>query len=258
MKRPILLLAALSFALLAGCAKHADQASRTGSDSLLATSPVEPPQGSLTPATQYQGGQTPPAETPPAAAPKATTPKPKSKPVVKAAPAAKPSVSVPAGTAIAVTVSAKLTSETAHAGDVWSGTIAEPVVIGTAAPFPAGSTVQGVVLASKGAEKGDRALLLLGIQSITVNGTSHDLMATADSMVAGSTRARNVGAVAGGAGAGALIGSAIGGGKGALIGGLVGGTAATVGVAKSKGYQVTVDEGAKITFHTDHTAVIHE
>jgi len=253
MKRSILLLAALSFALLSGCGKKADQASRTGSDSLLATSPVEPPQGNLTPATQYQG-QTPPAATSPA--PQVSTPKPK--PKVAAKPAEKPGVSVPAGTAMSITVNAKLTSETAHPGDVWSGTIAEPVVVGTAAPFPAGSTVNGVVLASRPAEKGDRAMLLLGIQSISVNGKSHEISATADSMVAGSTRARNVGAVAGGAGAGALIGSAVGGGKGALIGGLLGGGAATVGVAKSKGYQVTVDEGAKITFHTSRETMIRQ
>jgi hypothetical protein len=249
------LLAALSFALLAGCGKHADQASRTGSDSLLSASPVEPPQGSLTPSTQYQGSA--PATTPEANAPVASAPKPAPKPKA-AAPKPKPGVSVPGGTAMAITINAKITSETAHAGDTWSGTIAEPVVVGTSAPFPAGSAVSGVVLASRPAEKGDRAMLLLGITSITVNGKPHEIRATADSIVAGSTRARNVGAVAGGAGAGALIGSAVGGGKGALIGGLLGGTAATVGVAKSKGYQVAVDEGAKITFHTEHETVIHE
>ncbi|MGH7741739.1 MAG: hypothetical protein ACRENS_06920, partial [Candidatus Eiseniibacteriota bacterium] len=242
------------------CSKQGDQqGARTGSDSLLSTSPVEPPQGNLTPATQFQG------ETPAASAPEAAAPSPKPKPKPKSAasapkpqPAENPGVSVPAGTAMEITVNAKISSETAHAGDTWSGTIADPVVIGTSAPFPAGSTVSGVVLASKGAEKGDRALLLLGIQSITVNGKSHEISATADSMVAGSTRARNVGAVAGGAGAGALIGSAIGGGKGALIGGLIGGGAATVGVAKSKGFQVAVDEGAKVRFHTDRETVIHE
>lgn len=256
MKRSILLLAALAFTLLAGCGKKADQAGRTGSDSLLATSPVEPPQGNLTPSTQYQGGTTAPAETPPAEAPK---PKPKAAaPKAAPKPAEKPGVSVPAGTLMTISMNAKITSETAHAGDAWTGTIAEPVVIGTAAPFPAGSTVNGVVLASKPAEKGDRAMLLLGIQSITVNGVPHDISAVADSMVAGSTRARNVGAVAGSAGAGALIGSAIGGGKGALIGGLVGGAAATGAVAKSKGYQVGVDEGSKITFHTNRETVIRE
>lgn len=251
-----MLLAVLVLSFLAGCGKHADQASRTGSDSLLTSSPVEPPQGNLTPATQYQGGTppaTPPAESAPApkpaAKPHAAAPKPK--------PAASPGVTVPGGTAMEITIGAKITSETAHAGDTWSGTVADPVVIGTSAPFPAGSTVNGVVLASKPAVKGDRAMLLLGITSITVNGVAHEINASADSMVAGSTRTRNVGAVAGGAGAGALIGSAIGGGKGALIGGLLGGGAAAAGAAKSKGYQVAVAEGAKLTFHTDHDTVIH-
>jgi len=260
MKRVLPLFAALAIVILSGCGQKAQQASRTGSDSLLASNPVEPPQGNLTPSTQFQGGSAP-AATPPAEAPK---PKPKPAPKAVAVapkpakPAEPPGVEVPGGTAMSVTIQAKISSETANSGDAWTGTIAEPVVIGTAAPFPAGSTVSGVVLAAKPAAKGDRALLLLGIQSISVNGTQHDISATADSMIAGSTRVRNVGAVAGGAGAGALIGSAIGGGKGALIGGLLGGGAASVGVAKSKGFQVTVDEGQKITFHTDHATMVHE
>jgi len=118
--------------------------------------------------------------------------------------------------------------------------------------------VNGVIEAAKPAERGDRALLLLAIQSVTVNGKTHNFSATSDSMIAGSTRARNVGAVAGGAAAGALIGHAIGGGKGALIGGLLGAGAATGGVAKSKGYQVTVDEGSAVVFHVTHEVAIRD
>jgi outer membrane lipoprotein SlyB len=128
--------------------------------------------------------------------------------------------------------------------------VSEPVVIGTAAPIPAGSKVHGTIEASEPAKKGSRAMLLLAVNSIDVMGTSHEIHAVADSMVAGSTRTRNVGAVAGGAAAGALIGHAVGGGKGALIGGLLGGGAAAGGVAASKGYQVVVKEGEELTFKT--------
>jgi hypothetical protein len=259
MRRITLVLAVLALAATVGCGKKADQAAKTGSDSLLATNPVEQPQGSLTPQTQYQGGgagQPAPAEQPRTEA-KKPTPHPK-KAAAPAAPhaAENPGVTIPEGTGIAVTVDAKITSETANAGDVWSGTVKEPVVIGTAAPIPAGSTVRGVIAAAKPARKGDRAMLLLAIESVTVAGSTHEIQATSDSMIAGSTRARNVGAVAGGAAAGALIGHAIGGGKGTLIGGLLGGAAAGGAVASTKGYQVTVDEGSTITFHVAHNVTI--
>jgi hypothetical protein len=250
----------LAIFALTGCGQKAAQTAQTGSDSLLASSPVEQPQGNITPATQFQGGSpgtSTPAEKP--APPAKTTPKPAPKaPKPKPAPAPeKPGVSVPAGTGMNVTVAAKITSETANVGDVWSGVLKEPVVIGTAAPFPAGSRVNGVVAGVKPAQKGDRAMLLLAIRSISVDGKAFEIDAMSDSMIAGSTRKRNVGAVAGGAAAGALIGSAIGGGKGALIGGLLGGGAAAGGAAASKGFQVGVDEGSTVTFHVSHDTTIH-
>ena len=252
MKRLTPVLAVLALALLAGCAKKAEQASTTSSDSLLATNPVEQPQGNIAPSTEYQGQQNPPAQS---ATPEthATAPKTthrgehkssRSSSTSSSAPASNPGVTVPAGTA--------------HPGDAWTGVVKDPVVIGTTAPIPSGATVNGVIEAVKPAERGDRALLLLAIQSVTVNGRTHNFSATSDSMVAGSTRARNVGAVAGGAAAGALIGHAIGGGKGALIGGLLGAGAATGGVAKSKGYQVTVDEGSAVVFHVTREVAIRD
>ena len=145
-----------------------------------------------------------------------------------------------------------LTSETATVGEEWIGQVAEAVTVGPMAPFPAGCVVHGVVSAVKPATKGDRALLILRVTSIEANGKTHAISATADSIIAGSTRTRNVGAVAGTAAAGALIGSAVGGGKGALIGGILGGAAATGAAANSKGFQVTVKEGAEMVFKVDH------
>jgi hypothetical protein len=158
-----------------------------------------------------------------------------------------------------VSVNAAVNSEFAHAGDVWEGVVTDPVVIGTAAPIPAGSRVKGVVRGVAPAEKGSRAYVLLAVTAIEVNGREYAIAAGTDSIVAGSTRARNLGAIAGTAAAGALIGKAVGGsGKGALIGGLIGGAAATAGVAGSKGYQVVLKEGTKLTFNTRETEVIRE
>lgn len=248
-------LIALAAVMLTGCGKKADQASTesTSADSLLAMNPTEQAPGDLTPQESYDQTQPPPAEQQPAAVKPSTKPVSKPKPRPSSPPAAPVSsgVEVPAGTAIAVTMNTAITSETAQPGDAWSGTVKEPLIIGTAAPIPAGSVVHGVVRAAKPAEKGDRAMLLLAITSVEVNGKSHELDATADSLIAGSTRARNVGAVAGGAAAGAILGKAIGGNKGALIGGVLGAGGTAAAVSKTKGYQSTVKEGQDLTFKVD-------
>jgi hypothetical protein len=154
-------------------------------------------------------------------------------------------------------VTTKITSDTATPGDTWTGTLTEPVSLGTVTSLPAGTVVHGVVTGAKPAEKGDRAVLVLAVSSIELDGKSFTVRGSTDSLIAGSTRARNVGAVAGGAAAGALIGKAVSGsGKGALIGGILGGAAATGAVAGSKGYQVEVKEGTQITFTVDETAKI--
>lgn len=246
---------------LAGCGRKAEQAQQaTSADSLLASNPTEQQPGDLTPQAPYE--QNSPQGVQPPATTTSTTPpvsrpvsRPKPRPRTEPAPSTR-GVTVPAGTELGVTVNTALTSETAQPGDAWTGVVKDAVVLGTDAPIPAGSVVHGVVRTAIPAEKGSRAVLVLAITSVEVGGRTHSLDATADSLVAGSTRARNVGAVAGGAAAGALIGKAIGGGKGALIGGLLGGGGAAVGVSKTKGYQSVVKEGAEMTFRVDHTTTL--
>jgi hypothetical protein len=235
--------------VLAGCGKKADQtaADTAMNDSLLSANPVEQPQGQIEPQTGVQSGE-PASAAPVAQDPKPTPAKKPSAPAPKPR-AEAPSVMVPGGTELKIAIETAINSETAKAGDSWSGTISDAVTIGSAAPFPAGSTVSGVVEAAQGAAKGDRAFLVLRVTSIQSNGTSHAIDAGADSLIAGSTRKRNVGAVAGGAAVGALLGKAIGGStKGAVIGGILGGAAATGAVAGSKGFQVDVPQGKALVF----------
>jgi hypothetical protein len=241
----LLALASLS----AGCGQKADQSAGTAtSDSLLATNPIEQPEGGIEPQASVPQETPAPAETP--------APKPAPKPAQKPAPAPKAPVAatttVPVGTPIKIGVDVALNTETSHVGDAWSGSVKEAVTIGSTAPFPAGSVVHGVVEAVAPAEKGSRAFFVLRITAIESNGAMHEISATADSMIAGSTTKRNVGAIAGSAAAGALIGKAIGGsGKGAVIGGILGGAAATGAVVASKGFQVEVKPGQEIVFHVD-------
>ena len=161
-------------------------------------------------------------------------------------------LTVASGTPIEVTLSTALTSETAHAGDSWSGS-----VVNGAQGIPAGSSVSGTIIGAKAAQKGDRAMLDLGLTSITVAGHRYMVHGSTESIIAGSTRARNLGAIAGGAAAGALVGNAVSGStKGTVIGGLVGGGAATAVVASSDGYQVVLKSGTPLKFTTSEAVAV--
>src|SRR5262245_30605318 len=145
------ILAAL--ATIAGCGAKTEQAMESSSDSLLAANPAEPAPGDLTPQTAYQQPAEPAPVAPPVAAPKPRPSTPRQE-TPRPAPT-NPGVTVPEGTAIKVKVNAEITSETAQPGDTWTGEVMEPVIIGTAAPIPAGSVVHGVVTGSLAAEKGN-------------------------------------------------------------------------------------------------------
>lgn len=249
----VLLSVLLTLAAVSGCTKKAEQsASMTSSDSLVSSNPSEQTPGNLTPG-QPPPQQTPPPESPPPSrAPRHRTQqaeRPTREPSSESHQASAPGVVVPSGTSLAVVFSTDVSSENAKAGDSWTGTLKDPVIVGERVVFPAGSVVHGTVRDAKPAQKGDRAMLDLAVTGIEANGQTFDVEGGAEPIVAGSTRARNLGAMAGGAAAGALIGRAVGGsGKGALIGGLLGGAAAGAGVAKSKGYQVEMKAGKEMPF----------
>jgi hypothetical protein len=257
----IMLSLALCLAVLvAGCAKKETAQTTSADTTAFATNPTEQGQGNLTP----QGQVPPPTTPPPSQAPPAPAPQPKPhktapapRAEAPAAPAPSPGVTVPSGTPLTVTLNNAISSQTAQVGDTWSGVVAENVNVGEKTVIPAGSTVTGTVTNVTPAKKGDRAMLDLAVDGMTVEGQDYRVHATTEAVVAGSTRARNLGAMAGGAAAGALIGRAVGGsGKGALIGGLIGGAAAGGAVAASKGYQVVLKEGTKMTFNTSAAVAI--
>jgi hypothetical protein len=89
-------------------------------------------------------------------------------------------------------------------------------------------------------------MLDLDVQSVSLDGKDVGVHAVTEPVIAGSPRARNLGAIAGGVAAGALIGNAVGGD--AAVGGLLGGAAAGALVAASKGYQVVLKPGTVMNF----------
>jgi hypothetical protein len=169
-----------------------------------------------------------------------------------AAAAAKPSsITLHSGTSIPVTLSSVISSKTANVGDVWTGSVQQSVALGDSRVIAAGSAVNGTVTSAKAAKKGDRAMLDLGLEGITVDGHRYSVHGATEAVVAGSTRARNLGAIAGATLAGAIIGHQVGGSdKGTVVGGLIGAGAATGVVAASEGYQVELHSGTPLVFTT--------
>jgi hypothetical protein len=161
-------------------------------------------------------------------------------------------VTVPSGTSLEVTLGTGLSSESASVGDAWSGS-----VLNGRDGIPAGSGASGTVSAVKSARKGDRAMLDLRLTSITVDGRSYRMHGSTEAIIAGSPRARNLGAIGAATAAGAIVGHAIGGsGKGTLIGAIVGGGAATGAVSQTKGWQVVLKQGMPLTFTTNEAVAV--
>jgi len=160
-------------------------------------------------------------------------------------------LTVPAGTPIDVTLDTRITSETASVGDAWTGSTRTASTVDGRNVIPAGSPVVGTVAAVTPAKKGDRAMLDLTLASVNVDGRSYHLRGSTEAVIAGSTRARNLGAIAGATAAGAVVGQAIGGStKSTVIGAVIGGGVATGAVSQTKGYQVVLKQGTPLTFTT--------
>jgi hypothetical protein len=153
---------------------------------------------------------------------------------------------VPPGTALAVTLNTQLSSEHAGVGTRWTGSVRDGID-----GIPAGSRVSGTVTAVRPARKGERAMIDLGLSSVTVDGRRYSVKGGTEAVVAGSTRARDLGAIVGGAAAGALVGKAVTGKtSGSVVGGVVGGAIAGKVVSDAKGYQVVLRPGMTLTFRT--------
>ena len=113
-------------------------------------------------------------------------------------------VDVPSGTRITVRMGAELATDRDQAGDPWTGTLAEDVVVGTTVAWPAGTTVSGVVAQSTPAGRLSSGNGGLGIRLTTVGRNGVD---AGTYMVVGDTRGKRDAKFIGGTAAlGALVG----------------------------------------------------
>ena len=137
-------------------------------------------------------------------------------------------ITIPGDTSIHVTLNQALSSDQSRPGDHFTATVSQPIILDNKTVVPEGAEVEGIVVDARrsGRLKG-RAELNLALESVNVNGTDYSIRTTSTVRVGGKHRNRNIAWIAGGGGAGALVGGLAAGGKGALIGGPIGAGAGT-------------------------------
>jgi hypothetical protein len=138
---------------------------------------------------------------------------------------------IPAGTRVPVRLNSAISSGTAHAGERWTGTVAQNVIVNGQTVARRGDEAAGKVTYVKPSgrlhEPGRLTLRLTSIAGESVASGPHGI-------VGKSHKKGNIEKIGGGTAAGALIGGLAGGGKGAAIGAVAGAGAGT-GVAAATG-----------------------
>ncbi|HUH64050.1 MAG TPA: hypothetical protein VLZ50_13685 [Terracidiphilus sp.] len=268
---PAMLLVAL--AMLSGCASKEEkaleqakaQAAKTGQaqqvvtvdkNGTTTTTVVQPP-------VQGQTAQAVATTTTPAPA-GAPAPQP-SGPTVSAvptppAPPAPTSISIPAGTTLAIRVDQGIRVKTAHRGDRFTGEVVQPVLASdNSVIVPKGTPVGGVVdeAHKRGHFKG-RSLLELRLTSLTLNGTAYPL--TTRDLAEGKKGKgkRSARMIGGGAGLGMLVGGVASGGVGLLVGGLVGGGAGTAAAAATGNRDIDIPAESIVHFTLADDLVVQQ
>jgi hypothetical protein len=261
-----LLILTLAAGLAAACSKSAPPAAET--QKAPASTPPQPADAPAQPAggqpaaapTAQPTSAPPPASAPQTSAPSASTPAasaaaapapsatrpPAAPPEPVAAPAPKfRDITIPAGTALSVTVLSTLASNASKVEDPVKGALAKPVVISGSTALPEGAAMSGFVTDVKesGRVKG-KASIAFRFDRVAAHGETHRVQTARVTVEAQQQKSDDVKKGGVGAGVGAIVGGVAGGGSGAAIGAVAGGAGA---VLVTKGREVQIPPGTLVT-----------
>lgn len=151
-------------------------------------------------------------------------------------------VGVPAGTELTVALDKMLSSRTSQAGDTFSATVVEPILIDGHEVIPAGSTIEGKVTEVTSAREGaGKATLAVSISALRfVTGYQTDIVGRVQEVPA-SRKTENVNVVEWSATGWPLRERILGKDtRGMVIGSIIGGGVGTVAMINKSGAQVIV------------------
>jgi len=164
---------------------------------------------------------------------------------------AQAATSVPAGTAITVTIDQSISSKNAQVGQGVVGTVAHDVTVDGKVVIPKGAHAKLVVSSVQASGRlSTPAKLYLRLKSVEVRGRTYTIATSSSGKTMGGKGKRDAGFIGGGAGAGALIGGLAGGGKGAAIGAVAGAGAGTAGAAATGKKEVEFPAETRLSFTT--------
>ena len=174
-------------------------------------------------------------------------------------------ITIPDGTKLNITIQNSVNSAASRRGDLITGTISNPIVIGQDIVLSSGSQVIGEVTGVAPAERfkaGKGGYLAVKFTSIqTPDGKKYPISSTAYSLAGetgGNRVAKSAAKAVVGAGVGAALGTAIGAiaggrpGRGAWSGAAIGGGLGAASAIISKGKDVGLYSGSQISVTLEH------
>lgn len=159
-------------------------------------------------------------------------------------------VTIPAGTNLPIVLDSSIGSDTSRVEEPVHAHLARDVVVNGQTALAEGSRVSGVVTSAmrSGKVKG-RAHVAVRFDSLTPKGADdrYRIATTPVARTAASTKKKDALEIGAPALGGALIGAIVGGKKGALVGTAAGGGAGTAVVLSTRGKEVRLPSGARLT-----------
>ncbi|MEO6966697.1 MAG: BON domain-containing protein [Acidobacteriaceae bacterium] len=233
---------------------------RTVVNNLTASGAAEPSAGEASTGQPQQSVAAAAAPAPPAPAPRAparSAPAPRQT-AAAPVPAQSQSIVVPTGTRIRIQLAETLSSKSSQTGNLFSGTVVDPIRVNGQTAIPAGARARGVVTEAKslGRFKGE-ATLAIRLDSVSIKGQTYSVRTSRVERVEQGKGKRSAIMTGGGAGLGALIGGLAGGGKGALIGGLVGGGGGAAGGALTGNKDLVLPAESVVTFVLQNSVTVN-
>jgi hypothetical protein len=172
-----------------------------------------------------------------------------------AKPAAPRTFAVPEGTELTVTLIDSISTGKNKAGDDFTASLAEPIVVNGQTIAAKGALVNGrIVDAEDSGRVSGRASIRMILTSIADGGKTYPIVTKPFVAEAEGTKKRDAGIIGGAAGIGAAIGAIAGGKSGATKGAVIGGAAGTGTVLATKGKELEYDSESRLTFTLEKSA----
>jgi hypothetical protein len=169
-------------------------------------------------------------------------------------------VTIPGGTLLSVRLGETLSTQRSRAGDTFSATLDQPLIVDGFVIADRGAKARGRVVESDPAGR-VRGLAQLGVELTELNtsdGQRIRINTAAFRREAESTKKKDAAKVGIGAALGAAIGAIAGGGKGAAIGAGVGGAAGAGTVMMTRGDAVEIPVETRLSFRLAEPVTITE